>query len=188
MSDVWSPPHAEVKDIILSGNPDAPKIRREHLNHEANIKAVGVLYLLSATIGFLAGALFLFVSFSAAQSEFPVAFGVGMAVFMIALSVFYVWIGRGLRSLNPVVRIPAAVLSALGLLGFPIGTLINGYILYLLLSRKGTMVFSDEYKQIIADTPYIKYHISIIVWIALALLLAAIALVIAIFASNFVVR
>ena len=54
------------------------------------------------------------------------------------------------------------------------GTLIGFYMLYLLLSKKGTMVFSPEYKEIIAQTPHMKYKTSPVVWIALGLIVAAI--------------
>jgi len=53
------------------------------------------------------------------------------------------------------------------LIGFPIGTLIHGYILYLYWGTKGRKVFSPEYKQIIAGTPHVKYKTSIIIWILL---------------------
>ena len=45
-------------------------------------------------------------------------------------------------------------------IGYGFGGLIIGYILYLLLSPKGSMVFSDEYKEIIARTPHIRYKSS----------------------------
>ena len=60
---------------------------------------------------------------------------------------------------------------ALGLLSFPVGTIINGYILYLLFSKKGERVFSADYQAIVDATPHIKYKTSIIVWIFLVLLL-----------------
>ncbi len=170
MSDVWTPPRAEVKDLSLSGNPDAPDIRRAHLNHEASIKALGALYYLGA-IGLLAVGIIEMV----APSDDSVGVRLMIAVFALGLGGLYFWIGRGLRGLKSRARIPAVILAVIGLLGFPVGTLINGYILYLLLSAKGTMVFSDEYKQIIADTPDIKYRTSIIVWIFLGLLVALVA-------------
>ena len=46
--------------------------------------------------------------------------------------------------------------------------LIVGYILYLMLSEKGSVVFSPAYKEIIARTPHIKYRTSLILKIALA--------------------
>ena len=70
----------------------------------------------------------------------------------------------------------AIVLSAIGLLGFPIGTLISAYFLYLLVSEKGKVVFSDEYKEVIRKTPHIRYKTSIVVWIFLGLLLLLIGL------------
>jgi hypothetical protein len=45
------------------------------------------------------------------------------------------------------------------------------YILYLLFSKKGATVFSEEYQRVIAATPEIKYRTSIVIWILLALLL-----------------
>lgn len=179
MSDVWTPPRAEVKDVGLSGNPDAPEIRRAHLNHEASIKAIGILYYLGA-IGAIVGAIGLGLLLIAGDLPGPKADDMSagvvavVGVLILALGALYLWLGRGMRTLKSSVRIPAGVLAGLGLLGFPVGTLINSYILYLLFSKKGTMVFSDEYKQIIADTPDIKYRTSIIVWIFLALIVAAI--------------
>ncbi len=81
-----------------------------------------------------------------------------------------------LRALKPTARIPAGVLAAIGLLEFPVGTLINGYFLYLLFSKKGAMVFSEEYRQIVVDTPEIRASTPLSAWVAmglLALMLAA---------------
>jgi hypothetical protein len=66
--------------------------------------------------------------------------------------------------------------SAIGLLGFPCGTIISGYLLYLLLSAKGEMVFSSAYKEVMQATPHIRYRTSIIVWIFLFLLIGVILL------------
>jgi ABC-type multidrug transport system permease subunit len=62
------------------------------------------------------------------------------------------------------------------MLGFPIGTLINAYILYLFLSKKGRTVFSPGYQEVIAATPDVKYKTSIVVWIFIALVLAFIVI------------
>ena len=42
--------------------------------------------------------------------------------------------------------------------GFPIGTLINGYVLYLLLSQKGRTIFTDAYRRVVTETPHVKYR------------------------------
>ena len=81
-------------------------------------------------------------------------------------------VGYGLRRLKRWSRVPSGILSGLGLLAIPIGTLINAYILYLIFSKKGKMVFSDEYHDIIKQTPHIKYRTSIVIWVVLGVLLA----------------
>jgi hypothetical protein len=48
---------------------------------------------------------------------------------------------------------------------------INVYILYLLLSAKGSRVFQSDYADIVAATPDVKYRMSIVTRIALGLLL-----------------
>ena len=77
--------------------------------------------------------------------------------------------------MNSKIKIPATIFSAIGLLSVPIGTLINGYILYLIYSAKGNMVFSEEYRKVIAATPNIKYKTSIIIWIFLGIVVLGIA-------------
>ena len=93
-----------------------------------------------------------------------------LGIFVLAISVFQFSTGLGLRKLKSWARISGIVLSCLGLLGFPIGTLISVYILYLLVSKKGQFVFTDEYQQVMAATPHIKYKTSVVVWIFLGLL------------------
>jgi hypothetical protein len=56
------------------------------------------------------------------------------------------------------------------------GLLLYSYLLYLLLSAKGAMVFSPGYKEIIEKTPHIKYKTSLIVKIAIGLFVAVVAL------------
>ncbi len=175
MSDVWSPPKAEVRDGgVVSA--EAVEIRTKHINHEAGVKSIGTLYYLGAIGVIVAG----FAGLFTGAVLFP-GFGkdgmAGMifAVFLLALGGLQFWLARGLRGLKSWARIPTGVLAVLGLLGFPFGTLINAYILYLLFSKKGNMVFSDEYQGVIAATPEIKAKTSIIVWIFLGLLVLLVA-------------
>jgi hypothetical protein len=169
----YAAPAAPVDDVPV--NPEAEAVRRAHINHEASIKAVGALYYLSgalATLGALAALL-------GAQSEPSAA----VPALLIALGVGQLFAGWGVRALRPWARIVGCVLSAIGLVWVPIGTLINGYILYLLVSKKGRTIFSTEYQDIIAATPHVKYRMSIVVWIFLALLVGLI--LIAAFAAFF---
>lgn len=163
----YQPPAADLEldtDLAL-----AEETRRNYLTHETSVRSVGLLYYLGAA-GLLLSAIILLVQADHSEALSPL-----WLLFMAALGVLYLWVGRGLRTLQPKVRGIAAGLAALGLLSFPVGTLINGYILYLLLSAKGKMVFSSEYGEVIAATPHIKYRTSIIIWIFVALIVLGIA-------------
>ena len=87
-----------------------------------------------------------------------------------SIAILHIVAGFGIRRLARWSRIPAVIAGCIGLLSFPIGTLLNGYVLFLLLSAKGSMVFSPEYKQVIEQTPNIKHKTSIFMWIFLGLL------------------
>ena len=154
----------KIKEGVVSTTA-AEEIRREYLKHEASVKSIGLLYYLASIMFLIIGGGFL----SAASSQ-PGEFGVIGAIFL-AFGMGQIAVGAGLRRLKKWARVPTGILSGLGLLGFPVGTLINGYILYLVFSRKGRMVFSEEYRAIIEQTPHIKYRTSIVVWILLGLLL-----------------
>jgi hypothetical protein len=161
---------------------DAELIRRKYLSHEASIKSVGSLYLLGAIPSMLLGVL----SFLSGIGEL---FGFGLIVenqstaggnglesvvlglVLVGIGFLQGYAGWSLRKLNRGGKIYAIVVSCIGLIGFPIGTLISAYILYLLVSAKGAFVFSDEYKSVVESTPHIRYKTSIVVWILLFLLI-----------------
>ena len=163
----YAPPSARVDDV--PADPNAEAIRRQHITHEASIKAVGFLYYLGG-IGVIAAA----VASLFSTGSLPV--GGAMAAALLLLGGAQLVAGWGVRALRPWGRIVGAILSALGLLSFPFGTLINGYILYLYFSKKGRTIFSPEYKDVIAATPHVKYRTSIIVWIFVAVLVAVLVL------------
>ena len=172
----YQAPATRVDDVIDSANPQAESIRREHINHEASIKAVGTLYYLSM-LGLAAGGLTTIFSTAAfARSSMG---GPAFGAFMLVMAAVFFTMGRGLRKLRPWVRIPTVLLSILGLLGFPLGTLINGYVIWLILSKKGRLVLSPDYAAIVEATPQVKYRTSIVVWILLGLI---VLLVVAVFA------
>jgi hypothetical protein len=144
----------------------AEDIRNEHIKHEASVKSVGVLYFIGAFFMVLLGAMILLAPSGPTGVETALA-----GSFIICAAVLQFATGLALRRLKRWARIVAGIFSGIGLLGFPLGTIINGFILYLLFSKKGTMVFSPEYQEVIAQTPHVKYRTSIVVWIALGILL-----------------
>ncbi len=168
----------QVLERITTGQPitnqAAEGLRNAHIKHEASVKSIGVLYYLGGVALFFLGIASLLPGFAgtrgASGPETFVAAG-----FFFLLSVAQIWVGTGLRRLRSWARIPTGILSGLGLLGFPIGTIVNGYILWLIFSQKGKTVFSDEYQAVIAQTPHIKYRTSVLVWILLGLVLLIIA-------------
>lgn len=170
-----------LKEGAVSAPSAVEQLRKDHLKHEASVQSVGILYYLGGgalTVGGIIG-------FAAAASRTDVA-AVVISAFLLLMGIGQILIGTGLRRLRPWARVPAAILSGIGLLGFPIGTIINAYILYLILCAKGKMVFSQEYRAVIDQTPHIKYRTSLVVWVVFILLVLLIifGLSAAILSSN----
>ena len=181
----YQPPEAKVDDVPDGADAHAEVIRRDHIKHEASIKAVGTLYYLS-TLGLLvSGVMSIFVL--ASGTDVPQGMGGAiLGVVMLVFGVLMFLVARGLRKLSPWVRIPTALFSAVGLLGFPFGTLINAYIMWVVLSAKGRFILSPDYAAIVAATPQVKYRTSIVVWIFLGLivLLLVAAVVVPMFSKS----
>ena len=153
-----------------TGSTAVEEMRKEHLKHEASVKSIGLLYYLGGGAVLLAGIFTLFSAFNLGEvSGSHVVSAILLSLLLLTLGVGQILVGTGLRRLKRWARIPTGILSGLGLLGFPLGTLINGYILYLIFCQKGQTVFSDEYRAVIEQTPHIKYRTSIVVWILLGL-------------------
>ena len=171
-------PYATPKAVVADSGAasEAEIARREHLSHEANIKAVGGLFMLGGVFAAFAGLAVIIPAVS--KLEAPLGMFV-VGLIMTALALAGLAVGWGLRTLRLWARIPGIVLAAIGLLGFPIGTLVNIYVLWLLASRKGRMVLSAEYAAIVEATPHIRYRTPLVIWILLGLfvLLIVVAIV-----------
>ena len=171
-------PYAAGASVPSAAEPtSAETIRRKYLSHEASVQSIASLFLIGGVIGLLVSIGYFVVGFTALSGPIrrgaPEMFFV-LAVVFLAFAVAQIGVAVGVRKLAAWSRVPATILSLIGLLGFPIGTLISIYFLYLLLSRKGEMVFSDEYRDVIKRTPRIKYRTSIVVWVVLFLILSMI--------------
>ncbi|MFO7592457.1 MAG: hypothetical protein R6X15_00240 [Pseudomonadota bacterium] len=164
--DPYRPPTANIENFSPADIAHAEQTRKKYLNHEASVRSIGLLYYLGVA-GMLAVAAAFVIDFNEAELHIS-AFVIAI---LIALAGLYFWIGKGLRSLKKNVRIVAGIMAAIGLVSFPVGTIINGYILYLLFSAKGKVVFSDTYQEMIDATPHIKYRTSLLVWFVLVLLI-----------------
>ena len=155
----------------------AEGIRKAHIKHEAAVKSVGSLYLLGGSF-FGLGALFGMAAVFGAIPAKDEEYALGTVVVMLLFAAIFIAVGFGIRRLRPWTRVPVGILAGLGLLGFPLGTLIYAYILYLVFSERGKIVFSESYQDVITATPHIKNKTSIIVWVFLGLLVASLAMVV----------
>ena len=161
--DPYAPPRVDpvVHDPELA---EAETIRRELLYHEVSVRSIGSLYILAAVLFALSA-----VTLVLGEQVGELQLAVGIVYLVLAVPFFL--LGRAVRRLSPRTRIPVTILSVIGLLGIPLGTLLNGYILYLVHSGKGRRVMTPEYAAIIARTPHIRYRTSRIVLVAVAVLI-----------------
>ncbi len=148
--DLYAPPAASLGGPAEATGA-AQQIRRQHLAHEATVRSIGSLYLLG---GLLLGIAALVILPQAARDARM--FGAGIVYAATAL--LCLPLAFGLRRRSRWVRVPVGLLSGVGVLLFPIGTLVNGYVLYVLFSRKGRVVFSPEYEEVVAQTPDVSYR------------------------------
>jgi hypothetical protein len=143
---------------------DAERIRREHIGHERQLRAVGSLYLFGGALGLLGG-----IALLADTLGSPASAGetIAIAVVYMGIALAALVVGWGYRRLAPWVRIPGTVLAAAGLLGIPVGTIISAVILWMIWSHPGKVVLSPQYAAIVAATPHVRYTmrpIERIVW------------------------
>lgn len=163
MTEVVNPYRAPTAVVAETGvDAQMEVVRQAHIAVESSLRSVGLLYYLG-TLGLILSGIVMLTG-STEIGAITLVLGVAMAA-----------VGYGLRTLKPWVRVPAILLATLGLLGFPIGTLINAYVLYLLLCAKGRYIFTPEYEEIRRATPQVRYRTSLLVWIVVSVLVLAMA-------------
>jgi hypothetical protein len=162
---------------------DAEATRRKYLNHETSIKGIGILAILGGVFALLGGLVFLVSAMRPANAVGDQAVAAFIGVFIFGIGALQILVGSALRQLKNWARWTETVLASLNalvnLIQFnPLPLLFMFYILYLMLSAKGKVVFSSEYKAVIAQTPHIRYKTSRFVKILLYVLVALIVLII----------
>ncbi len=164
--------HKAPQSDSISG--DADSVRRNLIAHESAIKGFGLLYAIGAGFCiFIAVAATFFGLFVFAS--FPKDAGPAIGIMMLIYAAVYFTIGTlvglvssGLYKLSDVGKIGGSIFSVLGLCAVPIGTLLGAYMLYLIFSEKGKFIFSQRYRSIVKQTPHIRCHTPVFVWIVLA--------------------
>jgi hypothetical protein len=163
-------PYQAPKTNIQPADTTAEKIRLENIRHETSIKSIGFIYYLTAFIMAPIAFGFLMVAIEVTNPE-----NILIAGGLILMIFFLLWTARKLRQLKPTAKIPSTLISIIGLLAIPIGPVISLYTLYAIYCKKGRLILSNEYREIIDATPDIRYQTSIIIWIALTAILLMIA-------------
>ena len=175
-----------------SATPSAFVVRQTYLKHEAAIMMVGQLYYFIGLGLALCAITGVFMKSMGAALSWPDILGVVGVI--LALGAAYAVVGYGLRSLYMWSRYAAAlltllclaslrvnsqvqgyaatVLSLVGMFAMPIGIVITVYAAYLALSPKGAIVFSNDYRRVIASTPEIQYTFARVFLVAGILLVA----------------
>jgi hypothetical protein len=152
-------------------------LRQAHLQHEVQLKSVGSLYLLAALVWSITSAVGIPIYFDLHQSE-PAWLRVITVALLLLVILVLLAVGVGFRGLQSWVRIPGAALSIGGLFLFPLGTLINAYVLYLMFCAKGRTVLAPDYARVRAATPHLRYRRSALERGVIAVLLMAVLAVI----------
>lgn len=170
----YAPPKARVEDVVQADSR-AEEVRRKYIKHETSIRACGILDYLGGVAFCLLGVGMMATDFSVSNA-FAVRTMVTVGAVYLVIGILSIIAGFGIRRLRPWARVVSVILSAIGLLEVPIGTVINGYILYLLVSKKGQIIFTADYAEIVAATPHVRYRSFLVLWVVLGVLLALILL------------
>jgi hypothetical protein len=198
----YAAPEAELGAPAAAGTDEdlarAEAIRSAYLAHEASVKSLGSLHYLGALFfGIAALGLGAYVMTARVGNNPFSAAMTAAAVLYVVMTGLNVALGNGLRGLRPWARWTDAVLMGLSflssllamvgwliaqlyapLLGGSLGLLFQAYILHILLSSKASVVFSPEYREIIARTPHLRYKTSLLVKFVLAVFVGLITLAI----------
>jgi len=146
-------------------NDDA--VRRNYLSHEAAVRSIGLLFLISGIAIGLTGTLA--IGFAVRDNESLHAELPRMAGSFLIIGAGLLPFGVGMSNLQPWVQKPICVLSCFAAVAFPIGTLLGGYILYAATNGKLELVLSAQYRAVIDRTPNVKPRLPWLAWIAFGL-------------------
>jgi len=162
MNDNPYAPPAQVNTLQpLVAYENAEPIRKDHLNTESHLQAVGWIYILAGAIA----AVTIVRLFGKSLSELiPEAIGIAIALYGL------IFLGISIRGFKRWTRIAVAVLVGCSVLALsPVCIIINSLVLVLMYRKKSSAIFDPQYQTILAATPNLKSSTSLYVWMFLAL-------------------
>lgn len=164
----YAPPTSAVSDPGVAVDAATLQLRRDHVRHERLLRSTGSLYWFFTLLVTITAAVA--IGFGSLDGGRPVGSALALVVAIYGGLIFAVGaVAYGLSRLRSWVRIPAIVLSVLGLLIIPVGTIINGYVLYLLLSKQGATILAPGYAEVMTATPEVRFQRTTGDWIALGI-------------------
>lgn len=173
-------PYAAPQSQVLQATSQDELIRQEHINTEASIKSIGLLYYLGALV--LIAVVAAMIASRVPGKNTPILLAGGLLLLGIGMAAT----AYGLRRQQSWSRIPTIIISSIaliiGLINLSGGIIIHIYILVKMMGKQAQFVMTPEYQRIIAATPHVKRKTSIFVKVLLALLL--LILLIGIIAAN----
>ena len=161
------PPLLPAENLVFATR-DPAAVRQAHIRHERQLKSVGLLFGLGAAAMFSSLVFLLYIETTqprAGTSSLPVVFVFAPMALLLGTLAY------GYRRLRPWVKYLGTPVSCLGLLAIPVGTLIHGYILYLLWCDQGRRILQPDYDAIIRSTPEVRYIATTGDKVAMALLI-----------------
>lgn len=165
----YAAPQAELLDTPEFAGDDLTLVRRSHIRHEIQLKSVGSMYYFVG-VCFVLACVAMAASLGSGRPGLAILWP--LLLLYVGLSAALIVLGYGFRRLRPWVRVPGGLLATLSLVAIPVGTLIGGWVLYLMFSAKGQQVLDPAYQDIIAATPQVKYQRSVGDWIAIGIVAA----------------
>ncbi len=164
----FAPPETETRPGPEEGN-EALRTRREHLQSEAQLRALGSVFLVvGAVVLVWSASILVIVTRLNPRTVELVVPSVALAVSLVFIALAFL-----LRRLEPRAFWPAVTGAAVLLLTFPYGTPIGAYMLFVLTRPKSRRVLSLEYAELRKVTPHVVYRTPVTVWLLLGLVLVA---------------
>ncbi len=167
-------------DSFLPSSPQA--VRKQFIHCESNIHSIGGLMILGGLlVSFGFG---LAASIAIADGGLDRGVRAGFLIAIVLAGLWQIYTGIQLRRLKMSSRVPAAIACGIWILFIPVGTILGGVSLWYIMRPAASFVFSEEYAQVIRNTPEIGASTSIAGWSLLTIVLALIGL--ALLAATFI--